>query len=96
MEQLNLIFMKKLFISLCMVVVTTASFAANKTIKNNYSTATEKEVVNSGVCAIQIGNQIFITSARCFLCGDKRTETRCKRKLKKLVEALLEVEVIFE
>ncbi|OYQ46788.1 hypothetical protein CHU92_01335 [Flavobacterium cyanobacteriorum] len=89
--------MKKVLITLCLAVVTTVSFAANKTTDLAIENTTENEsVVNSGACATQVGNQIFITSVNCFLCSDERTEAKCKRKLKELVEAFLDAEVTFK
>ena len=88
--------MKKLLITLCLAVVTTVSFAANKTYDADFTNTTENEtVVNSGACATQVGNQIFITSVNCFLCSDERTEAKCKRKLKQLVESFLDSVVEF-
>jgi hypothetical protein len=88
--------MRKILITLCLAVVTTVSFAANKTTDLVTTNTTENEtVVNSGACATTTGGQIYITSVNCFLCSDERTEAKCKRKLKRLVEAFLEADVQF-
>jgi hypothetical protein len=88
--------MRKILITLCLAVITTVSFAANKTTDLVTTNTTENEtVVNSGACATSVGGQIYITSVGCFLCSDERTEAKCKRKLKKLVEAFIEADVQF-
>jgi hypothetical protein len=88
--------MRKILITLCLAVVTTVSFAANKTTDLVTTNTTENEtVVNSGGCATTTGGQIYITSVNCFLCSDARTEAKCKRKLKRLVEAFLGADVQF-
>jgi len=88
--------MKKNLITFCLAVATTVSFAANKTTDLAVINTTENEaVVNSGACATTTGGQIFITSVNCFLCSDERTEAKCKRKLKQLVEAFLDADVQF-
>lgn len=87
--------MKKLFITLCLAFVTNVSFAANKTVSDLNNTTELETVVNRGACATQVGNNIYITSVSCFLCSDERTEAKCKRKLKELVEVFLEAEVTF-
>jgi hypothetical protein len=89
--------MKNVFFALAFMLVGTFAFANTElTTDKDYSNIIENEDFNSGGCATQVGNQIFITSVNCFLCSDERTEAKCKRKLKKLVEAFLDAEVTFD
>lgn len=90
--------MKNIFFALAFMLIGSFAFASNnvKTInQSNLSLETTNIVANSGACATTVGGQIFITSVSCFLCSDERTEAKCKRKLKELVESFFDAKVSF-